>query len=331
MELILASADGREEKTIFDDIDLEIGEENTFEITLDYPAWDGSLKHGKRIYVPGTEYGGIIKDIEGATNTDQIFVRGFTWRGYLAHRIIEPPSGEDYRKVSGELNTVIRTILSSVLSNSLTSMFRVSSESTGVSVTNFQFNRYVSAADGITAMLASKGYRLDIRYIQTELSGYVLLSAQPAENHGDDIEISQDSRLDFASQDYRMGCNHLICMGIGELRNRTIVHLYADKNGTISQTKTITGIEEIVETYDNPAAEEDILIELGTEYFKELLNYKKFEAAYKDIDDLDLPIGDTITGRDYITGNVVTKPITRKIIRRENGIVTTEYKIEGET
>lgn len=329
MELILSTSDGREEKEIFSDIDLEIGDENTFQITLDYPEWDGSLSYNKRIYVPGTEYGGIIKDIEGATNTDQIFVRGYTWRGYLAHRIIEPPAGEDYRYISGELNEAIDAVLTSVLGGSLSALFHASSESTGVTLMNYRFNRYVDAAEGLTAMLASKGYRLNISYVQTETSGYVELSAQPAENHGD-IEISQDTRLDFASQDYRMGINHLVCLGAGELSERVIIHLYADGAGNISQTQTITGMEEMVDTYDSPAADADILLEMGTERFKELLNFKKFEAAYKDIDNLDLPLGDTITGRDYITGNIVTKPITRKIVRRENGLITTEYKIEGE-
>lgn len=329
MELILSTKDGREEKEIFSDIDLEIGEENTFQITLDYPEWDGSLEYDKRIYVPDTEYGGIIKDIEGATNTDQIFVRGYTWRGYLAHRIIEPPAGEDYRKISGELNEAINTVLTSVLGGSLGALFHVSDEDTGESVTNFRFNRYVTAADGLQAMLASKGYRLDIRYVQTDTSGYVELSAQPAEDHGD-IEISQDTRLDFASQDYRMGVNHLVCIGSGELRDRIIIHLYADRSGHISQVQSITGLEEIVDTYDSPAADAEILLEMGIERLKELVNFKRFEAAYKDIDNLDLPIGDTITGRDYITGNIVTKPITRKIVRRESGLITTEYKIEGE-
>ncbi len=326
MELILATADGREIRSIFDDIDFEIGGENTFQISLDYPTWDGTYKHGRLIYVPGTEYGGIIKDIEGATNTDQIFIRGFTWRGYLAHRIIEPPAGENYKKVSGELNTVI----GSIIGNTFGSLFQVSTESTGVNVTNYQFDRYTTIDAGLTKMLATKGYRLDVKYKQTALSGYVEVSAQPAHNYADDIEISQDSRLDFNSQDYRMGINHLICLGEGQLSERIVIHLYADSSGNISQVQSITGLDEIVDKYDNPSADADILLELGEEHFKDLLNFKRFDASMKDIDDLDLPIGDTITGRDYITGNVVTKPIVLKIIRRENGIVTTEYRIEGE-
>lgn len=334
MELILATSDGREERTIWDNIDFEIGGEgsekgqgaNTFEIALSYPDWDKSYSFGKRIYEPGTEHGGIIKDIEGATNTDMIYVRGYTWRGYLAHRIIEPPAGSDYKTVSGELNSVI----SSLVGSSLGSLFQVSSASTGVSVSNYQFDRYTTLEAGLTKMLATKGYKLNIRYVQTDLSGYVLLEAIPANNYGNQVEISQDSLLNFANRDYRMGTNHLICLGVGELKDRTVIHLYANANGVISQTKTITGLEEVVEIFDNPGADSDVLLTTGTERLKTLLNEKSFTAAVKGIDNIDLTLGDTITGRDYITGTVVTKPIVQKIVRRENGLLTVDYKIEGE-
>lgn len=325
MELILATSDGRELCTVWDDIDFDIGGENNFELALDYPSWNADFKQGALLYVPGTEYGGIIKDVEGMTETDQIFVRGYTWRGYLAHRIIEPPSGADYKTVSGELNAVI----AQVIGNSLGNLFVVSDTDTGVTVT-YRFNRYVTVNDGLTAMLATKGYRLDIQYVQTETGGYVQIQALPAGNYGSDIEISQDSRLNFTSRDYRMGVNHLICLGIGELVARTVIHLYADANGNISQTQTITGLNEIVEVFDNPGADSEVLLTTGTERFKTLLNYKSFQAALKDVDDLDLYLGDTFTGRDYITGNVVTKPIVEKIVKRENGLFTVDYKIEGE-
>lgn len=325
MELILATSDGRELCTVWDDIDFDIGGENNFELALDYPSWNADFKQGALLYVPGTEYGGIIKDVEGMTETDQIFVRGYTWRGYLAHRIIEPPSGADYKTVSGELNAVI----AEVIGNSLGNLFVVSDTDTGVTVT-YRFNRYVTVNDGLTAMLATKGYRLDIQYVQTETGGYVQIQALPAGNYGSDIEISQDSRLNFTSRDYRMGVNHLICLGIGELAARTVIHLYADANGNISQTQTITGLNEIVEVFDNPGADSEVLLTTGTERFKTLLNFKSFQAALKDVDDLDLYLGDTFTGRDYITGNVVTKPIVEKIVKREHGLFTVDYKIEGE-
>ena len=326
MELILATSDGREERVIFDDVDFEIGGQNTFQISLSYADWDGSFDFGKLVYDPYTECGGIINDIQSATNTDKIYVRGYTWRGYLDHKIITPPDGEAYKVVSGELNAVI----ADVIGDSFGGLFQVSQADTGVSVTNYKFNRYVSFADGLSSMLSTKGYKLQIQYIQTELSGYVEVSAVPSVNYGSDIEISQDSQLNFSNRDYRMGVNHLICLGIGELQERTVLHLYADETGAISETQTLFGLDEIVETFENTGAEADELMDTGLSRLRDLVNFKSFTAAVKNIDNIDLSLGDTITGRDYVTGNVVTEPITRKIIKRENDIVTVDYQIKGD-
>ena len=130
MELILAKADGQEERRVWNNLDMETGGENDFELAVPYAEWDGSIAFDKLLYIPGTEFGGIIKEIETQTSTDTILARGFTWRGYLAHRIIEPPAGSDYKVVSGELNSVI----SSLLGSSLGTLFRVSTTSTGKSV-----------------------------------------------------------------------------------------------------------------------------------------------------------------------------------------------------
>lgn len=326
MDLILATQDGREEKYLDYDYDMEIGKDNTFELSMSYPDFDKALQFEKLIYEPGTECGGIIKDIEGATNTDKIYIRGYTWRGYLVHRIIEPPAGSDYRTVSGELNSVI----AGILGDTLGPLFQVSAVSTGVSVSNYRFDRYCTVEAGLMKMLATKGYRLQISYVQRESDGYVLVEAVPAVNYSDDIELSQDAQLNFTSRDNRMGVNHLICLGTGELQERAVVHLYADESGNISQTKTISGINEIVETFENTTAETEQLTKDGTEKFKSLLSYKNFTASASAISG-DLQIGDTITGRDYITGNVVTKPVSRKILKRVNGAETVNYKIEGES
>lgn len=325
MELILATSDGREERTVNEDIDIEIGSENTFEIEANALSWDGSFGYGKLVYEPGTEHGGIIKDIESSTVTDSIFVRGYTWRGYLAHRIIVPPAGEDYKVVSGELNAIIAEVLGS----SLGSLFRVADQSTGVSINSYSFDRYTTAEAGLSKMLNTVGYRLQIRYIQTEFGGYVEIGAVEAINHVD-VDISQDSGMDFSSRDYRMGVNHLICLGTGELKDRIVVDLYCDKDGNISRTKSISGLDEIVEIFENTTAEEEDLITTGTDRFQTLLNYKSFKAQARNIDDINLQLGDTITGRDYITGNVVTKPIISKIVKRTEGLLTVDYRISGE-
>lgn len=321
MDMILASSFGNEERVITDDFDMDIGQTNDFELSLDYASWMGDLQKGKRIYIPGTEYGGIIKDIETASNTGKILIKGFTWRGYLAKRIIMPPSGQDYKIVSGNLNTIIGSIVD-------IPYFQASTEDTG-SISTFQFERYVKMSDGLMKMCQSVGYRLDLKYIQTQSGGYVEVGAVLANNYGDDVEYSQDSPIEFSTKDNDMGVNHLICLGKGELKNRLVKHLYADVNGNISQTQSITGIDEIVEVFENSGAEAETLIETGTNHFKDIISTKSFTVAVKNID-IELFLGDTVSGKDYITGYKVTKPITDKIIKREKGIISISYKIEGQ-
>ena len=319
MDLILADAYGQEERVVEEDLDLDLGVTNDFVLAASYGTWKGDLNIGKRLYIPGTEYGGIIKGIKTATNTGKIEVKGRTWRGYLASRIIEPPAGASYYIASGELNDIIRALIK-------IPGFVVSEKSTGVNIT-YQFSRYVTVEAGLSAMLSTVGFRLDIKYIQTQTGGYAEVQAVPAINYGDQIAYSQDSLIDFATNDNQMGVNHLICLGKGELADRLVVHLYADRNGNISQTQSITGIDEIVQVFENSGAEGDTLIESGTDKLKSLLNTKTFTASVKDIEK-ELYIGDTITGIDYITNNRATKPIKQKIVKRKLGRLSIDYKIE---
>lgn len=321
MDLILATSSGQEECVLPYDMDLDLGGTNDFQLTASYASWDERIKIGKKIYIPGTEYGGIIKNISSATNTGNIFLKGYTWRGYLAKRIISPPSGQDYRTVSGELNTNIGTLVN-------IPGFVVSTVNTGVSV-NYQFKRYVTLLEGLESMLQTAGYRLDLRYIQTETGGYVFVEAVKAGQYGDSVDYSQDSMIDFSSTDDQMGVNHLICLGKGELKDRIVLHLYANKNGDISQTQSIYGIDEIVSTYENSGAEAETLKETGTEKLKELISKKSFDVSIRKVD-MELFIGDVVTGQDYITGNKVTTPIARKIVKQSKGVISYEYKIGGE-
>ena len=322
MDLILAASDGQEIQVLNYDFDIDLGGTDDFQINASYASWSDQIQIGRKVYIPGTEFGGIIKSISSATETGNIALKGYTWRGYLKKRIIKPPSGSDYYIANGELNTILQSLI-------VIPGFIVSTANTGISV-NYQFERYTTVLEGIEKMLKTVGYRLDISYVQTINGGNVFVQAVKAGLLGDTVEYSQDSMINFTSTDDQMGVNHLICLGKGELKDRLVVNLYADRNGNISQTQTITGIDEIVETYDNGGAEEETLIESGTEKLQEKLSKKSFTAQIKKVDS-ELYIGDIVTGQDYITGNKVTKPIIQKIVKRSNGAVSIDYKIEGDT
>lgn len=252
---------------------------------------------------------------------------GYTWRGLLDKKILSPPAGSDYLTISGELNAAIKQLVA----GQFDTYFVVSQKDTGVSVTNYQFDRYCTMLSGINKMLKSVGYKLSISYIQQENGqpGYVELKAVPIVDYSDNIELSQDSRLDFSAKQIRNGVNHLVCLGSGELQDRQVINLYVQQDGSIGTTQYYTGIEEIAETYDNNSAESAELQEYGIERLMEIMNRDEFSMDVQSLG-IDVALGDIIGGRDYITGIYVKKPITSKVYRREDGIESLEYSIEGD-
>lgn len=328
MTIQLAGSTGAEIREITDNFDVELSANKMdFELTVPYSAWDGSITYDCRIYVPDTEYGGIVKEIESDTNNQLVYARGYTWRGQMDKKIIEPPSGQDYKTVSGELNTCI----ASIIGNTFGTLFAVSATDTEVSVSNYRFARYCTMHEGLMSMLASEGYRLEIAYKQTQAGGYVLVSAVPITDYSEEIELSSDGRLNFKSNTNKRGINHLICLGKGELHERVVRHLYVQADGTIGSTQYYTGVEEFAEVYDSNNSEADQLVENGTKKLLELMNSQTFNASAGDgLEDAGIMLGDIISGRDYITGQQVSKPIAKKILRRTAGKVNVEYELEGE-
>ena len=326
MERVILANEALAEIRFLDyDIDLDLGDTNDFVIYIPYPEWDGALKPRMFAYVPGTEYGGIIRSISGNTKVDQVQVMGTTWRGMLAQRFICPAAGNDYFIVSGDLNSCIRA----VLGNTFRGFFTVSEKSTGVNLNGYQFERYCSMLDGLTKMLHSKGYKLKILYEQTQEGGHVVLSAEPVKDLSDKVQISQDYRLDFISKKDYGFVNHLICLGSGQLSNRTVVDLYASLNREISQTKTMIGANEVQAVYDYPnAADSTELIREGTKRFKELISTDEMEVSLEGGSDINVDIGDVIGGHDYITGVDVKVTVTKKVFKINGGVSSIEYGLE---
>ena len=209
-QLILADQNLRDIRPVMDaDIDIAIGsDENDYEIKIRRDRWDERYAYGNVFYIKNTEFGGIIGRKKINTAEDTISLYGRTWRGKLDKKIIRPPVGQDYRKVSGELNAVLNTLVTEQFND----YFVVSQNDTGVTVTNYQFDRYCTLLAGITKMLKSVGYKLHIEYIQQERGqpGYVELSAVQIVDYSERIELSQDSRLNFVFDETKNGVNHLI-------------------------------------------------------------------------------------------------------------------------
>lgn len=304
MELILATANGIDERVIDCEFDIEIGGENTFELTLPYALYSNDLTFRKRVYIAKTEFGGIINAISGDTSKDTVFVSGYTWRGILNKRIVAPSS-----TFSGDLNGIISALVPA------DGTFAVVPGIAGQSAT-ITVSEYTTVEKVISDACQSVGYRLNISYVNNK----VMLSAVPATNVS---YVSQDDPLDFESKDDRMGINHLRCVG----KNETI-HLYADDYGNVSQRQSLFGIDEYTDVFETTADTRSKLIDEGTKELKNRANYKTLTAYLITTEDVN--IGDFVTGRDYITGITLTKPVTKKIITYRDGDLTISNKIEGE-
>ena len=321
-DIIVAAPDGTELRCmLFSEYDFEIGdEENSFLVTCPRAEWE-SVANDSRVYIPGTEYGGLFKRLESDTKNNSVAVGGLTWRGMLQRKIISPPSGQDYATDSGELNQ----ILGSRVSAAFPGLFVGSSESTGITV-SYQYNRYVTLYDGLKALLKSVGYKMQIEYDQIQRK--VVVSAVPIVDYSNEIEYSSDMSADYSMTIDRTGINHLVCLGSGELRDRTVVHLYVDGNGVISQTQTFFNENEIAEVYDYAGASRDDLIQSGVDQLKNEINLNEFSINLES--EREVAVGDIVGSRDYITGYTVTAPITTKLIKFEDGLIKIEYKLSSD-
>lgn len=320
--IIIADSTGTELRAVkFLEYDFEVGDfENSFLVTGNRSEWE-AVPDKSRIYIPGTEYGGIYKHLETDTKNGTFGLGGYTWRGMLQNKVIQPASGADYATDSGELNAIIKARVEAALPG----LFTGSSESTGVTV-SYQYNRYVTLYAGLKAMLKSVGYRLEIAYDQTLKK--VVVSAAPIVDYSPQIEYSSDMNADYVMNLNDSGVNHLICLGSGELRDRVVVHLYVDGDGNISQTQTLFGTDEIAAVYDYAGANQATLIQSGTQQLKNMASHDSFQMQLETVN--PVAIGDIVGGRDYITGYRMTAPIVTKICRWRNGFEDTEYKLSDD-
>ena len=260
MVIQLTDKEGKQIKPLIDamvDIDLN-GNDKDFQLTIPARDFDTNITYGSRFFVAGTEVGGILGELTTDTSVDTISWRGYTWRGLMSRKIIEPPEGQDYYIVNGELNAILKDLIEPMFGG----VFVVPEIDSGVRVSDYQFVRYVNLLDGLSDMLRTVNYRLDIKYNEGEpnASGYVEVRAAPIVDYSDEIELSQDSQLNFSMTNKQNGINHLIILGQGELKDRTVSHLYIQEDGKIGTTKYYAGIDELIEIYENTSDVEPDLI-----------------------------------------------------------------------
>lgn len=291
--------------------DFSCGAQNDFELTMasSIPVGSGCL-----VYVDGTEFGGVVDGVEEVTGHGVKTVTGRTWHGVMATRVVCPPEGRDHLEVSGDAHGCMRAAMEAAGAGA---PFEVPDEPSGIRVPAYRFPRYVDLYTGIGGMLSSVGARLDIRFE----GGSAVVRAVPSARM---VVDSDAARFQVAR---RRACNHLVCLGSGELRDRAVLHLYADDRGRVSTKQSIFGVAHLAQVYDYSNADAGELAEAGR---KKLLELQVTDS----VDILDEPVGglavgDVIVGYYAEGGYSVMEAVTERIARVEGGLVTVECKTGG--
>lgn len=299
------------------DFDLAFGkDENNFECKID--AEQQCCQEGFFLYFEGTEYGGRVDKIYSDTENGEVTYSGDTWHGILESKILEPDAGQDYLVLSGEANSTLATLIQRM---NLQELFAASAENSGIMV-KYQMNRYIGGYTGIRKMLKASGAKLKISFKE----GIVTLAAVPLVDYTKDEQFNSDSVPLQIKRNYKP-VNHLICLGKGELKDRTVIHLYADKAGNISRTQSLFGLLERTAIFDYPSVEsEEELIAKGTEHMEEYQNTNEVKVNFSS-DEESFDIGDVVGAADVVTGLEVATDITKKIVTVQNGVTKISYKV----
>ena len=291
-------------------LDLAYGSgENDFDLRC--PA---CLEPGCRWWVDGTGWGGIVDDVKTSVTggEGELTYHGRDWHGLLASKILEPDKGRDYLTMSGTIGTLLRTVISRIGLQDIITVTEGTSKTA-----RWQFDRYCDAWSGLLKMLRASGLRLRI----TAAQNGVTVDAPPITAAGDLID---SDLIDFDATLASHPINHLICLGKGELKDRIVVHWYADHKGALSHTQTIEGADERTSVYELSNAD---VAELETKGKTKLQELRDTGSIDVDVTDgIDLDVGDTVTGRDNTTGIKVTAEITKKIVKISDGIPTVTYE-----
>ena len=318
MDLIFTNSE-REDQGVLSrhSFDLSYGaSENDFELTLD--ANEQTLETGACIFIEGTEYGGIIGGMKTSTNGETITYKGRTWHGIMNSKVIEPDTGEDYHIASGDANEVLSFLIARM---GLSGLFVADEHPSGVNISNYKFHRYCKGYDGVADMLADNGGKLKIAWKDRA----VHLSAEPIADYTESPVDGDIATLTVEQNKDKV--NHLICLGKGDLAEREVIHLYVDQFGNIGDVPYYTGLDEIVDTYENSNTEN--LRTDGVKRFTELRNNDKAEIDLSEVDGMAYDIGDIVGAKEYKSGVSVSAAVTQKIVKINNGVASTEYKIGG--
>lgn len=311
------------------ELDMEIGSylsssRNDFELTVPYSVWNSKFNEGSIIYDNDetSEYGGRIQGITSDTANESVTLYGYTWRGLISKKYVVPPSGQAYYQARGDANDFLRAILDDQFDGLIVG----ANELCGVEVNRDL--RYVNMLEAIEKTLSDVGLKLKITFdIQNKCA---VCSATSIMNYSNDTELNNDYGYNLVAKAIKNGYNHVICLGQGELAERTVINLYRLSNGAVTQDESLAiadgnvGIDRRTMLYDYSSVEsEDELIQGGIDQLNENQDTNTLEIS--NVENVD--IGDIVGAKDRITGIYMQKQIISKVLTGYVDNIDIEFKV----
>lgn len=370
MDLIHADASGYPIQVLEYDIDFQVGTSNTFEMAIPYTDYvecivgvGQGIELGHRIYLrdydensPGNEFGGIVTEIDIQTENNQVFYRGTTWRGLLDRNYVIPPttSASDgyYHTLSGDVNTSFDDIISKFFATRSTTgeeLYILNGDDlSGIGCESVQLPRFCTITEALWQILSDteRGDRFlfpKVRYKEifpdgsNQIKGYLNVYGEPITLHSTHVTDGGDNGGDDAIiQKYEQITNVIIGLGSGELKNRTVIYAYMDREQTVDTPTYTKNIDNsplkaadrgyvVSETLDYSGATEAELFQSASERLLELERHDTYELNPRD-DLWRYAIGDMVGITDHRLGyDSAFQQVTEIILKRVNMELSEQY------
>ncbi len=294
----------------------EEAEENTFALEMGLDDY-GKLSAGCYVFDENDpQFGGRVQKIRVQTATLGLIWEGKTFAGILSTKIIEPPSGQAYRVITGTLPQKVNAVLVLI---GLSDVFYT--DASGTASSDWQIDRYTDALTALRKLAKQSGLSMVVSYDKAHTGQKLRISFVTAHTVVAGEEYDSDL-FAFDIEKDMIPVNHLICLGSGQLTARQVCHLYRTSDGDIVETCPATWslADEVAAVYDYSSVESlDELKKEGRKRFQELIDSgEKMEITPPD--EAVFNIGDTIAGRERISGIYVEKEIKKIIYKAQDDL-----------
>jgi hypothetical protein len=295
--------------------------ENDFELVL---SSDVIPDFNSLVYVEGTEIGGMVRGAQASSDSDSVRIYGDTWTGVMDSKVIGPDSGSDYLVLSGDVRDIVETLVSRA---GLDDLFTVKAYKPGVTTTHTfkgtrsdasqqDAGRYMTCWAAIWQLLVENECKLMLSWDAS--SRKVIVTVDKASDLTDD----EFQGVCTVTVKKTLPVNHLVCLGSGELSERSVEHVYLDSDGNASTTQTLTGYAEIADVYEDVRAAGDELISDGKSKLRSLASEAESVEVYAP-STIQIDLGDIVGGISL--GVDATAVVSKRVVRTSKDAVSYDY------